>query len=481
MIESRSGRAREAGRQAGGGGLEAFEAGAKRELLLKGLWGIEREALRIDGEGRIATTEHPFPPEDESITVDFGESQVEFVTKPRPTIEGALAELEELHARAYGAIGEELLWPLSVPGRWDEPERFRPASFAGEPGKEGARRYRRYLLGRYGRARQAITGLHYNFSLAPEFWDFLRGAEGSSEEMRAYRDRRYMDLARNFLRYRFLPTFLFGASPTMDLRFERELRESSDFAARAVANACSSRFASIRLGPLGYRLDSRTAALVDLRYDSLGEYLDKLGAATSSADDGKALLRSAGEYYAPLRPKAVLGGEKGSLGALRAKGIEYLELRIFDLDPLEAVGIGIHAARFVQLFVLACLFMPSPPLERGAAQDDPLSLASSSCSYLRPGASGGAGPRVAVAGFAGEVMRYMSRTAALLPTEYERALEAAREILGGRKPRAVDFFARLAAREGGGLAAGLRLAREHKSNLVGAGRARAGRDGIWTM
>jgi glutamate--cysteine ligase len=446
--------------------VEAFERGNGRELLLSGLWGFEREALRVDEEGRPAATDHPFPPEEGRITVDFGENQVEFITRPRQSVEEALDELEELHAQAYGALNRELLWPLSVPGRWDTPERLRPASFAGRPEKEGARRYREYLLSRYGRARQAITGLHYNFSLSPELWEFLRRAERSSEEPRAFSDRRYMDLARNFLRYRFLPFFLFAASPAIDPRFERELGASADFPSRAIAAACAGRLASLRLGPLGYRLDPRTIALVDLRYDSLDEYIAKLEAALLPTGEAAPLLRSAGEFYAPLRPKAALEGEKGSLGALRSKGIEYLELRIFDLDPFEPVGIGADAARFTQLFVLACLLMPSPPLGRGAAEDDPLTLASSSCSFDQSGGPADARLRKAVADAAREPIRAMSRIAALLPSEYGAALAKARGALEGARPRSVELFARLAIEEGGGLAAGLSLARAHRRHFL---------------
>jgi glutamate--cysteine ligase len=447
--------------------VEAFEVGAGRDLLLKGLWGFEREALRVDQEGMLAETDHPFPIEDEGITVDFGENQVEFVTKPRPTIEGAVAELEALHARAYEAIGSELLWPLSVPGRWEKPESFRPASFALRPEKEGARRYREYLLSRYGRARQAITGLHYNFSFAPELWEFLRRAELSAEEGRAFSDRRYMDTARNFLRYRFLPVYLFAASPSIDPRFDEELEASADLGSRAIAKTCANRLASLRLGPLGYRLDSRTSALIDLRFDSLGEYLAKLEAAQLPAEGAPPLLRSAAEYYAPLRPKASVTGEKASLSALRAKGIEYLELRIFDLDPFEAVGIGAEAARFVQLMVLACLLMPSPPLRRGAAIEDPLTLASSSCSYAISGENTNDFLRAAIAGASRELFQVMSRIAALLPDEYGSALGMARDILAGRRPRSAERFSRLAIREGGGLAAGLHLARLHKRRIRG--------------
>jgi hypothetical protein len=219
---------------------------------------------------------------------------------------------------------------------------------------------------------------------------------------------------------------------------------------------------------LGYRLDPRTIALVDLRYDSLAEYISKLEAALLPAGGAVPLLRSAGEFYAPLRPKASLDGEKGSLGALRSKGIEYLELRIFDLDPLEPVGISADAARFIQLFALACLFMPSPSLGRDSGIDDPLTLASSSCSFDPSGGTADARLRGAVADAAREVMRTMSGIAALLPSGYGAALETARERLSGARPRSVELFARLAKREGGGLAAGLSLAREHRRHFMGA-------------
>jgi glutamate--cysteine ligase len=444
-------------------------------LLLSGLWGFEREALRVDREGRPSDREHPFPPERGDITVDFAENQVELVTSPRPELESALAELEGLHREAYAGLGGELLWPLSVPGRWDEPERLRPASFAGRPEKEEARRYRAYLLERYGRARQAITGLHYNFSLGPALLEALRAAEGSEEGPGDFSDRRYFDLARNFLRFRFLPVYLFAASPTIDPRFELELEGTADPAARGLGSSCRGRQASLRLGPLGYRLAPRTARMLDLRFESLGEYLAKVGAAVSKRGPG-ASLRSEGELYSPLRPKAAFPGEKGSLAALEARGVDYLELRVFDLDPFEPAGIGLEAARLVQLLSLACLLLPSPPLERDALADDLLATLSTSCSLARSGDGGGEAVRAMVAEWAEPVLDAMGDIAGLLPAGYGRALEGARDVLSGRRPRSAERFAELAGAmggaSGGGLAAGLALARAHEARyLAGASPA----------
>jgi len=445
--------------------IEAFERGP-RELLSSGLWGFEREALRVDAEGRLSTSEHPFAPGRGDITVDFAENQIELVTPPRPGVEDALGELGKLHRLAYDGIGDELLWPLSVPGRWDEPERLRPARFAGVPERGEARRYRELLLERYGRARQAISGLHYNFSLSDEFWYFLARAEGSTEDLRGFANRRYMDLARNFARFSFLPVFLFSASPVIDSRFSDDLARSAGGAARATGAACAGKTASLRLGPLGYRLDDRIACRVDLRLESIEEYVGALGQAIAPRDGSPPLLFSEGELYAPVRPKAAFPGSKASLAALEEKGIEYLELRTFDLDPFEPAGIGEEEARIVHLLALACLMVRSPPLDRGIAVEDPLSRAASACSLGSSARGADRWVAAAVKRAAREPLEMMSRIARIMSAEYGGALSRALAILDGRAPRSAERFAQLARERGGGLEAGLELARAHRAAIM---------------
>jgi len=66
----------------------------------------------------------------------------------------------------------------------------------------------------------------------------------------------------------------------------------------------------------------------------------------------------------------------------------------------------------------------------------------------------------------------MERIAPRLGERHEEAVAWARRALAGTELRSVDRFALLAASEGGGLAAGLRLAREHKESILGAFSAR---------
>jgi glutamate--cysteine ligase len=458
---------------AAAGTIGALERGP-RGLLLSGTWGFEREALRVDAEGRISTADHPFPPDRGDITVDFAESQLELVTRPRPGLEEALGELRDLHGATYEGIGGELVWPLSVPGRWDEPGRLRPARFAGSPEREDARLYRESLLERYGAARQAISGFHYNYSPSRELWEYLAEAEGSGEDERRFTDRRYLDMARNFARYSFLPAFLFSASPAIDPRFVEDLARSAGGGARRLVSACSGRTASLRLGPLGYRLSEATARKVDVRMESLEDYVRALGEALAPRDGSPPPLRSESEFYAPVRPKASASGgtgSKSSLASLEARGVEYLEFRVFDLDPFEPCGMGEDAARLVHLFALACLASPSPPLGRSVAAADPLSEAASSCSlgYARRGPDRRIASAVRRA--AAAPLAAMSRIARLLPPEYGRALSRYSLVLEARAPRSAERFADLARDRGGGLAAGLELARAHRESIMGARRA----------
>ena len=62
----------------------------KGNTWLKGLFGVEKENIRVDRHGVIAQTPHPAIFGDKLnhsyITTDFSESQVEMITPPLPSI-----------------------------------------------------------------------------------------------------------------------------------------------------------------------------------------------------------------------------------------------------------------------------------------------------------------------------------------------------------------------------------------------------------
>jgi glutamate--cysteine ligase len=56
----------------------------------------------------------------------------------------------------------------------------------------------------------------------------------------------------------------------------------------------------------------------------------------------------------------IFQGER-PLHALRERGVEYVEVRLLDLNPFEPVGINAQTLRFIDVFLLYCLTQASPP------------------------------------------------------------------------------------------------------------------------
>jgi glutamate--cysteine ligase len=72
------------------------------------------------------------------------------------------------------------------------------------------------------------------------------------------------------------------------------------------------------------------------------------------------LLQIENEFYGTIRPKRVIHPGERPLHALRERGVEYVEVRLMDLDPFEPVGISARTIRFLDVFLLHCLLEDSP-------------------------------------------------------------------------------------------------------------------------
>jgi glutamate--cysteine ligase len=73
------------------------------------------------------------------------------------------------------------------------------------------------------------------------------------------------------------------------------------------------------------------------------------------------LLQIENEFYGTIRPKRTIFPGERPLHALRERGVEYIEVRLMDLDPFETVGINAQTMRFLDVFLLHCLLSESPP------------------------------------------------------------------------------------------------------------------------
>jgi glutamate--cysteine ligase len=335
--------------------LRALPAGALRDLRR----GIEKESLRVRPDGSLALTPHParlgsaltHP----HITTDFSESQLELITGVHPDADACLQELTEIHEVVIRAIGEELLWASSMPCNLPADEAIPIGRYGTSNVGRAKTVYRNGLSYRYGRRMQAISGIHYNFSL-PGI-----GSDG------------YFALIRNFRRLSWLPLYLFGASPAVCSSFVegrahqlQELSSGTHYLPHAT---------SLRMGRLGYQSDAQASLAVS--YNNLTSYATSLHEALTKPyppyekigiRDGDAyrqlstsLLQIENEFYSPIRPKRRIKSGERPLHALRERGVEYVEVRLMDLDPFNPVGINAQTMRFLDILLLYCLLEDSPP------------------------------------------------------------------------------------------------------------------------
>jgi glutamate--cysteine ligase len=129
------------------------------------------------------------------------------------------------------------------------------------------------------------------------------------------------------------------------------------------------------MGRLGYQ--SEAQATLAVSYNCLDGYGRTLESALTQpyaayeaigmcSEDGTYrqlnthLLQIENEFYGTIRPKRVIRSGERPLHALRERGVEYVEVRLMDLDPFETVGIGTQTMQFLDVFLLHCLLTESP-------------------------------------------------------------------------------------------------------------------------
>ena len=99
--------------------LAAVINSGERRVLQGGRRGVEKESLRVNPAGRIASTPHPqalgSALTNDHITTDYSEALIELVTPTFNTNWELLQYLCDLHQFVYRHLGDELLWATSMP------------------------------------------------------------------------------------------------------------------------------------------------------------------------------------------------------------------------------------------------------------------------------------------------------------------------------------------------------------------------------
>ena len=321
--------------------------------------GIEKESLRFAPDGALAQSPHPAPLGSAlthpHITTDFSESQIELITGVHAGVETCLDELRQVQKFTLKAMGDEALWVSSMPCELPGDDAIPLGQYGSSNVGQAKTVYRSGLGYRYGRRMQTISGIHYNWSLP----------DVSSEA--------YFGLIRNFRRHACLLLYLFGASPAVCESFVAGRTHSLQGMGPGTMGLPFA--TSLRMGRLGYQSDAQSALAVS--YNSLEGYAASLHQALTvpyapyqamgvQAPDGhfrqlaSTLLQIENEFYGTIRPKRVIFQGERPLHALRERGVEYVEVRLMDLDPFEPVGINADTLRFLDVFLLHCLSQPSP-------------------------------------------------------------------------------------------------------------------------
>ena len=330
--------------------------------------GLEKESLRAQPGGQLALTPHPkalgsaltHP----HITTDYSESQLELITGVHASVEDCLAELSEIHQYTVrslqaqgGAAGEELLWVSSMPCGLPTDETIPLGRYGSSNVGRAKSVYRMGLGHRYGRRMQTISGIHYNWSLP--------GVDNDG----------YFALIRNFRRHAFLLLTLFGASPALCSSFVA----GRDHGLQPLGGRGTLHMphgTSLRMGQLGYQ--SEAQATLDVSYNGLEGYAaslhdaltrpwpayEALGIRNPGGDYNQlatTLLQIENEFYGTIRPKRVIFPGERPLHALRERGVQYIEVRLLDLNPFEPLGIDADTLRFLDVFLLHCLLAESAP------------------------------------------------------------------------------------------------------------------------
>lgn len=346
--------------------------------------GIEKEGLRCEPNGRLSQTPHPqalgsaltHP----SITTDYSEALLEFITPVFDNAKDTLQYMHNLHQYSYNNIDDELIWPASMPCIINGEKSIPIAQYGYSNLGQLKHAYRHGLWHRYGRTMQAIAGIHYNFSMPEKIWPLLyqeqNAAAASDEQLKDFISDQYFGLIRNFRRYSWLLSYLFGASPAVCSSFlEGREHQLETFKNHTLYLPHAT---SLRMSDLGYQNNAQAELVVC--YNSLDNYVDTLSEAVSqpvAAYEGiglqeeggqykqlnTSLLQIENEYYSDIRPKRIGNGDEKPLQALANHGVEYIEVRCTDINPFLTLGMDETHIHFLDLFLTHCLFSDSARIE----------------------------------------------------------------------------------------------------------------------
>jgi glutamate--cysteine ligase len=315
---------------------EIFKLPEVQKLLFESAIGLEKENVRVWDDGHMATTPHPFGNKSKHpfIITDYSESQVEIGTEVCDNPDMVYDQLENLHDIVTTTVAvengrREFLWPISNPPLFGS-EADIPVAKYDEVNQE-KERYREYLGRKYGKKIMLYSGIHYNFSFSDGLIRRVKQLIGFDGPDKYIKSNIYMKMAKNCYLYSWFPVYMTAASPIF--------HESFLDAGEPVGGGRFLGYASMRNSKYGYWNKKR----LFLDYTDLDTYIDSIVGLVQQGE-----LYSTAEFYTPVRLKP-----RGQylMKNLRDNGVNHIELRMFDLNPLDKNGMAKADMELMEYFL----------------------------------------------------------------------------------------------------------------------------------
>ena len=320
------------------------------EDLRKGSFGIEWECLRVKENGELSLSPHPEIFGDKLtnpyITTDFSESQIEIITPAFDTIDEAFSFFSFMADLVNSSLADdEYLWFQSLPCILPSSSEIPIAKYKGRGLGEESMEYRRGLAKKYGLKKQLISGIHFNFSFKEELIQKLYDSAIESDYMdyKDFKDKLYLKISRNYIRYVWLIIYLTGCSVAVHDSFTLDCKKLMDHRDNQ-GSLYSEKGPSFRNSSCGYK----NLEHLYPSYDSIGEFTRDI---QSFIDEGH--LSEAKELYTQIRLKPK--NPANLLDSLNKEGIQYLEIRTLDINPFYKCGLIKNDMNFLHMFLIYLL------------------------------------------------------------------------------------------------------------------------------
>ena len=304
-------------------------------MLTEGGFGLEEENQRVTPDGFLAGTPHPFG-NDPHMDRDFCESQLEIITGVSSSPEETVKELGLYKKKAAEILtslpgGREYLWPFSNPPYIRDIDDIQIAQFEGELAEKT--KYREYLAEKYGKLLESLCGIHFNYSYPKKFITFLKENHTDPDQI-------YLNLAEKILAHAWLIVALTAASPVYDFSFLQPGKTGI---------TKKGTYSSVRCSEKGYWNTFEPV----LDFTDINSFVETM---ESYVSEGR--LYSTAELYYPVRLKP---HGSNSLNGLR-DGINHIELRMIDVNPLFREGINVKDVEFLAVLITYLTGLPKMDL-----------------------------------------------------------------------------------------------------------------------